>query len=245
MPTEFNSLRVGVYGFGAIGGSVVNKLVGDPTHFCLIGVSSFNQCTLAKRLEGENTHIKSFKFEQLIEEVDVLVDCARGTNFLSRVKSASKYKCSIVTVNAAAVLLNYKEIKKTVTPDRNLVVASGALPGLDGVAALSHGNIESALLVTTKPISALQDARGFKSSGLDAANITKTTRIFRGSALAAASQFPANANVAAAVALAGGGSEHTRVEIWADPDAKFNTHKLTVESEVGCLSVQFEGLPLT
>jgi len=244
MPRDFDSLRVGVYGYGAIGRSVINKLARDPKHFCLVGVSSFNQCTLAKRLEEENPHVKSFEFDKLIEEADVLVDCARGTNFLSRIKSASNSKCSIVTVNAAAVLLNYKEIKKTVAPDRVLIVASGALPGLDGVAALSQGNIKSALLVTTKPISALQDAEGFKLSGLNATQITKATRIFRGSAYSAASQFPSNANVAAAVVLAGGGLEHTRVEIWADPDAKYNTHKLTVESEVGCLSVQFKGLPL-
>ena len=242
MPSDLNSLRIGVYGYGAIGRCIVKKLVENPTGLSLIGVSSFTQSTLAKRLENENMDVKSFEFERLIEEIDVLVDCGRGQNFTSRVMSVSNGKCSMVTVNAAAVLLNHEELKNIVMPEQNLVVASGALPGLDGVAALSQGIIKSALLVSTKPISALQDAEGFKISGFNATEITKSTKIFDGSALLAASQFPANANVAAALVLAGAGIEHTRVEIWADPDARYNTHKLTVESEVGCLSVQFEGL---
>lgn len=243
MASDIYSLRVGVYGYGAIGRCVVKRLMEEPTQISLIGVSSFNQRTLANRLDNDNLPVRSFALEELVKEIDVFVDCGRGTNFMSRVKIASKENCSIVTVNAAAVLLNHKELERILTRTRNLIVASGALPGLDGISGLSQGHIKSVLLVTSKPVVALQDAKGFISSGFNAADITKPTKIFSGSPLSAASEFPANANVAAAVALAGAVIENTRVEIWADPDTKYNTHKLTVESAIGCMSVQFEGYP--
>lgn len=243
MTSEAFSLRVGVYGYGAIGRCVVSRLIEDPAHISLIGVSSFNQRTLAERLERDNRPVQSFELGELVKEIDVLIDCGRGTNFMSCVKSAQSGSCSIVTVNAAAVLLNHEEIKKIFTSTQRLIVASGALPGLDGVAGLSQGKINSVLLVSSKPIAALQNAKGFKSSGINAADITTATKIFSGSPVEAASQFPANANVAAALALAGAVRDKTRIEIWADPEARYNTHKLTVESEVGCLSVQFEGYP--
>ena len=47
---------------------------------------------------------------------------------------------------------------------------------------------------------------------------------FQGTAREAAAGFPANVNVAAALGLAGIGSDRTTIEIWADPGVERNCH---------------------
>ena len=59
----------------------------------------------------------------------------------------------------------------------------------------------------------------------------------------AAKGFPANVNVAATLSLAGIGAEQTRVEIWADPQAKGNSHEITVTGEFSTLHARIENRP--
>jgi aspartate dehydrogenase len=67
--------------------------------------------------------------------------------------------------------------------------------------------------------------------------------VFRGNALDAAAGFPANVNVAAALALAGVGPMRTRVEIWADPGVTRNTHTIRVEAAAARLTMTIENVP--
>ena len=56
--------------------------------------------------------------------------------------------------------------------------------------------------------------------------------------------FPANANVAATVALGGMGMDETRVQLMVDPLTKRNTHTLHVEGLFGEFHLELSGLPL-
>ena len=67
--------------------------------------------------------------------------------------------------------------------------------------------------------------------------------VFGGTARAAARGFPANVNVAAALALAGIGPDRTSVEIWADPGVTRNIHRIEVEAEAARFSMQIENVP--
>ena len=64
-----------------------------------------------------------------------------------------------------------------------------------------------------------------------------------GNAFDAAAGFPANVNVAAALALAGIGPVRTRVEIWADPGIDRNVHTIRVEAEAARFSMTIENVP--
>ncbi|HST75865.1 MAG TPA: aspartate dehydrogenase domain-containing protein, partial [Acetobacteraceae bacterium] len=59
----------------------------------------------------------------------------------------------------------------------------------------------------------------------------------------AAAGFPANLNVAAALALAGVGPMRTKVEIWADPSVTRNTHTIRVEAASARLTMTIENVP--
>lgn len=67
--------------------------------------------------------------------------------------------------------------------------------------------------------------------------------VFEGNALEAAAGFPANVNVAAALALAGVGPLRTRVQIWADPGAARNIHTIVVEAAAARLTMTIENVP--
>ena len=67
------------------------------------------------------------------------------------------------------------------------------------------------------------------------------TVVFEGTARAAALAFPKNANLAAAVALAGLGLDATTVQLVADPAATGNTGQIDAEGATSRLQVTVSG----
>src|SRR5262249_46809083 len=55
--------------------------------------------------------------------------------------------------------------------------------------------------------------------------------------------FPANVNVAAALALAGIGPDRTMMEIWADPSVDRNCHTIEVDSDSARFTLAIENIP--
>jgi aspartate dehydrogenase len=78
---------------------------------------------------------------------------------------------------------------------------------------------------------------------VDLDTLTSAHAFFRGSAREAARRFPANANVAAILALAGIGFERTSVALVADPATTQNCHHLTARGDFGTLNVMIENRP--
>jgi aspartate dehydrogenase len=67
--------------------------------------------------------------------------------------------------------------------------------------------------------------------------------VFSGTAREAAAGFPANVNVAAALALAGIGPDRTMTEIWADPSLDRNCHTVEVDSDSARFTLSIENIP--
>jgi len=111
-----------------------------------------------------------------------------------------------------------------------LLVPSGALVGIDALAAARHVGLTSVRYERRAP-----PATWIRSGalGADAAGRKEVFEVFAGSAREAALRFPKNANVAATVALAGVGFEATRVVLIADPGHSGNTHSIHAQGAFG------------
>lgn len=79
-------------------------------------------------------------------------------------------------------------------------------------------------LITRKPPRSLAGAPYLVANGISVEGLNAPKLVFSGSARDAAAGFPANVNVAAALALAGIGPDRTVAEIWADPALERNCH---------------------
>jgi len=124
-----------------------------------------------------------------------------------------------------------------------ILVPTGALLGLDAVIAAAEGGISSVSMISRKPPQGLLGAPYLVAHGIEISGLTEPRRVFSGTAREAARGFPANVNVAAALALAGIGPDRTRIEIWADPTITRNIHRIEVEAAAARLSMQVENVP--
>lgn len=123
-----------------------------------------------------------------------------------------------------------------------MILLSGAIAGADGLAAAREGGLTD---VTYESIKAPRSWKGSPAEELiDLDRVDRTTVFFEGTARDAALQFPANANVAATVGLAGTGLDHTRVRLIVDPATRANTHRIAVQGRFGAFNIELNGQPL-
>jgi aspartate dehydrogenase len=118
---------------------------------------------------------------------------------------------------------------------RRVYLPSGAIGGLDALAAASTAGLDSVVLTTTKPPQALP--------GIQSETLAGPTCIYEGPAREAVKRFPQNVNVAAAVSLAGIGFDRTTVRVVADPAAQRNAHRLEARGRFGELSLELQLFP--
>ena len=122
-----------------------------------------------------------------------------------------------------------------------ILLPAGAIGGIDAIAAMRLAGLNAVRYRSRKPPAAWRGSPAEKVADLD--KLTGRTVLYRGSAGEAALLYPQNANVAAAVALAGIGFEATEVELVADADAPGNVHEIEAEGVAGRFAIQLEGKP--
>lgn len=238
-------MRVAIAGFGAIGQQIAEALAeGAVEGVELTAVSARDRGAASNRLPAGLRDVPVLPLEELEPLADVLIECAPAAllttaagPFLSAGKSA-------IVLSASALLDHYDTLAGLARKSGgSIIVPSGALLGLDAVAAAAEGEIKSVQMVTRKPVRGLVGAPYLVEHGIDLEAVTAEVKIFEGTAREAAAGFPANLNVAAALSLAGIGPDRTMVEIWADPDSDRNRHSIVVESDSARLSMAIENIP--
>lgn len=124
----------------------------------------------------------------------------------------------------------------------HLHLLAGAIAGIDGIAAAKEGGLEK---VTYKGCKSPNSWRGsYAEKLIDLDHVTEATVFYQGTAREAALNFPANANVAATIALAGIGMDETKVELIVDPNISQNKHTIVAEGRFGKMSIEMIGVPL-
>jgi aspartate dehydrogenase len=236
------TIAVGLAGLGSIGGVVAAGLDQGIPGLRLVAVAS-RQSDLATRCSRFANSVRILDPVQLARACDVVVECAPAAAFREIATPVLEAGKTLLTVSGAALLENLDLVEAAAGAGGRIILATGALAGLDAVRAASEGEISSAKLVTRKPPQSLASARFVIDHGIELASLEQPLILFSGTAREGARAFPANANVVAALALAGIGPDRTHFELWADPTKSRNCHRVIVESDSARFTVEIENVP--
>ena len=235
-------LTVAIAGLGAIGLPLAWALDAGIDGLRLIAVAARDQAKAAAALDGF-AHRAALVGLAALAQADVVVEAAPAAIFEQIAVPALTAGRIFVPSSVGALLPRMHLVDLARAHGARIVVPTGALLGLDAVRACAEGNVASATIESRKHPRGWAGAPYLLAHGIDVAAITEPTVIFEGNALDAAAGFPANVNVAAALALAGIGPQRTTVRLWADPTVDRNIHTIKVEAAAARLTMTVENVP--
>jgi aspartate dehydrogenase len=240
-------LRVAIAGFGAIGRVVAERLAGKPREgidgLALVAVAARDRARAERGMAGFARPVPVLPLARLGEEADIVVECAPAALLRDIAEPALAAGRTLVVLSSGALLDNFDLVELAHRQGGRILVPTGALLGLDAVQAAAEGVISRVHMITRKPPTGLDGAPYLALHGIAVAGIDRPLRVFSGTAREAARGFPANVNVAAALALAGIGPDRTTIEIWADPGVTRNIHSIEVEADSARLTLHIENVP--
>lgn len=236
-------LTVAIGGLGAIGAHLARALDAGVEGLRLTAVAARDQEKARRTVAGFRAPPAIVALPELAERADVVVEAAPAAVFEQIAESAIARGRIFVPSSVGALLPRMHLVARARESGARIIVPTGALLGLDAVRAAAEGPVESVTIQTRKPPRGLEGAPYLVENRIDLLAITEPTMVFRGNAFDAAKGFPANVNVAAALALAGIGPERTMVEIWGDPTVTRNTHTIRVEAEAARITMTIENVP--
>ena len=236
------TLTVAIGGLGAIGLPLARALDMGIDGLRLTAVAARDPVKAAANLARFRNPPAVVPLPELAN-ADIVVEAAPAAVFEAIAQPAIEAGRIFVPCSVGALLPRTHLVRRALATGARIVVPTGALLGLDAVRALAEGRVDSVRLVTRKPPASLAGAPYLKANGIEPTIFEKAVRVFIGNAIDAAAGFPANVNVAAALAMAGIGPVRTEVEIWADPKVKRNIHTITVEAPAARLTMSIENVP--
>lgn len=237
-------MNVGLIGYGTIGQTLADAIrsgqAGDARLVAVLDV--FEEPPFDDEDGGPlyTTDIDRF----LATDISLVVEAASQTvlkKYAGRALAAGKdlLPLSVGAFVDEALLEEVRALARR--HERHVFLPSGAIGGLDAIAAAAIDEIDEVVLTTTKPPAGLQDLPF--TPPVDLATLSEPACIYEGPAAEAVRLFPKNVNVAALLSLAGIGFDRTRVRIVADPVAKQNRHHIAARGSFGQMTLEFRLFP--
>ena len=193
---------VAIGGLGAIGLKLARALDAGVDGLRLIAVAARDQAKAEANLRGFRTPPRLVTLDGLAE-ADIVVEAAPAAVFETIASAAIEAGRIFVPASVGALLPRMHLVRRARETGARIVVPTGALLGLDAVRAAAEGRVDSVTIESRKPPRGLEGAPYLVQHGIDVSGLTAPKRVFEGNAFDAAAGFPANVNVAAALALAG------------------------------------------
>lgn len=181
--------------------------------------------------------------DDLPGNLNLMIDCAGHAALASYGPSILSRGIDLITVSLGALadIQTYKALENAARQGHaRLHLASGAIGALDCLHAARVGRLDKVTYIGRKPPKGWKGSPAESQLDLEALTTGAWTH-FQGTAREAALTYPKNANVAAAVALAGMGFDRTQVQLIADADATQNIHEIDATGEFGSFQFQISG----
>ena len=235
---------VAIAGLGAIGGHLARALLSGAVQGLTLTAASARDTDKARATLGpEGADLPLVAAGALAEHADIVVEALPPAAFDSVARPAVASGRHLVVLSTGALMARPELFDLARETGARITAPSGAILGLDAIAAAAEAGIDSVTIRTRKPPRGLAGAPYVEAQGIDLDGLTEPQRIFEGPVTEAIRHFPANVNVAASVSLAGIGPDRTRIEVWADPTLERNVHEVRLAGETCNFTAQIENLP--
>lgn len=227
------TLRIGIVGAGAIGRAVAEHLLrGSDRSLRLVGV-------VGRAVDGLDAPWLPDLAALLAERPDAVVEAASHAAVRAYGEAILRSGATFVCVSAGALAdagLRGRLEAAAGAGGSQVVVPSGAVGGLDLLAAARVAGLDEVVIEQRKPARLLVPED-------EAAALTEPVVVFEGPVAEAVARHPKTTNVTAAVALAGIGFERTISRVVADPSLAANRSTLHARGSTGSFTVTIENLP--
>jgi len=235
---------VGLIGYGGIARDILSALRGTES-----GVEIAGALCRPGRADNARSALPGI---HIVETLDALLACEpEVVAEVAGQKAVAEYGPNVllrgvdllvISIGALAEPKLLKALKEAALEGgARILLPAGAIGGIDAIAAMRLGGLDAVRYRSRKPPAAWRGSPAEKVTDLD--KLSARTVLYRGTAGEAALLYPQNANVAAAVALAGLGFDATEVELVADPAAPGNVHEIEAEGAAGRFAIQLQGRP--
>src|ERR1700730_14452549 len=241
--STMDETRIAIVGLGAIGRAVARRLAEGMPGLMLACAAARDVAKAKAWLDEAKISCPLVELADLPRHADLAIECAPAEiseKICIPMLTAGK---RVMVLSAGALLPRPHLIDLARQHGGQIIVPTGALLGLDAVAAASEGTIHSVRMITRKPPRGLAGAAYLVEHGISVEGINTAKRVFAGTAREAAAGFPENVNVAAALSLAGIGPDRTTIEIWVDPAVARNCHQIRVESDSAWFMMSIDNIP--
>jgi aspartate dehydrogenase len=236
-------LRVAIAGLGAIGRELARRLDKGVPGLELAAVAARDAAKAQAWLDAEGIACPVVPLDALPAHADLAVECAPAAVLEQICRPMLAAGKQVMVLSCGALLPRPDLIELAAAHGGRIIVPTGALLGLDAVAAAAQGTIHSVRMTTRKPPAGLAGAPYLVANRISVEGLNEAKRVFSGTAREAAAGFPANVNVVAALALAGVGPDRTMIDIWADPGVTRNCHTIEVDAESARFTLAIENVP--
>ena len=230
-------LKVAVVGCGAIGSFLIEGLQAEPaievTAVFAVPAASSGTVPVARSIE-----------ELLSTGPDIVVECAghQALKEAGEIVLSAGIDLLVASVGALADPTLETSLRRAALTGGRLIIPGGALGGLDALSTAREAGLESVEYSGRKAPAAWKGTAA--EDLIDLMNVKSATTFLECDARTAALRFPQNANVVAALALAGLGFEQTKVRLIVDPAASGNHHSFTARGAFGEISTSIRSITL-
>jgi len=236
-------MHVAIAGLGTIGRVLARKLADGMPGLDLACVAARDEEKARGWLDEEGVDVPIVPLAEFPQHADLAVECAPAAALEQICRPMLSAGKQVMVLSCGALLPRPDLIDLARAHGGRILVPTGALLGLDAVAAAAEGKIYSVKMTTRKPPGGLVGAPYLVKNNISVEGLNTAKLVFSGTSREAAAGFPANVNVAAALSLAGIGPDRTLIDIWADPAVTRNCHMIEVDADSARFTLQIENVP--